>query len=122
MNDDDKKELKMVNGVTSEQLSPVLLRLAGYVMVLYCPGCEICHHIHVDKPGDNGASWGWDKNVEKPTFTPSILVRYNFSLDEANNVVCHSFIRNGRWEFLGDCTHALKNQTVDMVEIPEDHR
>lgn len=32
---------------------------------------------------------------------------------------CHSFIRNGHWEFLGDCAHSLAGQTVPMVPVPD---
>jgi hypothetical protein len=30
--------------------------------------------------------------------------------------VCHSFVTDGRIQFLGDCTHALAGQTVDLPE------
>ena len=30
---------------------------------------------------------------------------------------CHSFVREGRIEFLGDCTHAMVGQTVDLPDI-----
>lgn len=32
--------------------------------------------------------------------------------------VCHSFVRAGKIEFLGDCTHALKGQTVPLPDWP----
>jgi hypothetical protein len=32
---------------------------------------------------------------------------------------CHSFIRNGVWEFLGDSAHKLAGQHIPMVPIPE---
>lgn len=35
--------------------------------------------------------------------------------------VCHSFVRAGRIEFLGDCTHALAGQTVPLPPWPEDY-
>jgi hypothetical protein len=31
---------------------------------------------------------------------------------------CHSFLRAGRWEFLGDSAHKLAGQAVDMVPLP----
>ena len=33
---------------------------------------------------------------------------------EPRPLVCHSFVRNGRIEFLGDCTHGLAGKTVDL--------
>ena len=34
------------------------------------------------------------------------------------STVCHHFIRDGKIQFLGDCTHALRGQTVDLPDIP----
>lgn len=34
-------------------------------------------------------------------------------------VCCHSYVKAGRWEFLGDCTHDLAGQTVPMVPLPD---
>ena len=30
--------------------------------------------------------------------------------------VCHSFVTNGRIQYLGDCTHKLAGQTVDLPD------
>jgi hypothetical protein len=32
--------------------------------------------------------------------------------------VCHSFVVDGRIQFLGDCTHHLAGQTVDLPPWP----
>ncbi|BBK03729.1 hypothetical protein [Enterobacter phage EspM4VN] len=58
--------------------------------------------------------WSWNNNVDFPTFTPSLLVNVS---DPASR--CHLFLTDGKIQFLGDCFHDLKNQTVDMVDIPE---
>lgn len=83
---------------------------------IWCPGCDYQHRVTV--VGEDGSQdsvvWEWDGNVETPTFSPSILVHAG-----ERQPVCHSFIRAGRWEFLGDCTHALAGQTVDMVPLPD---
>ena len=34
------------------------------------------------------------------------------------DTVCHSFVTDGRIQFLGDCTHSLAGQTVDLPEFP----
>jgi len=31
--------------------------------------------------------------------------------------VCHSFVTDGRIQFLTDCTHALAGQTVDIPDF-----
>lgn len=56
----------------------------------------------------------WNNNVIEPTFTPSLLVN---ATDPA--LFCHLFLTDGKIQFLGDCFHDLKNQTVDMVDISE---
>jgi hypothetical protein len=55
--------------------------------------------------------------VNKPTLSPSILARWDTGPEHTRHV-CHSFVRNGRIEFLGDCTHALAGQTVDLKDLP----
>jgi hypothetical protein len=60
--------------------------------------------------------WDWNGDLEKPTFSPSLL---NY-IESPGGRRCHSFIKEGRIQFLGDCTHALKGQTVDLLDFPED--
>ena len=33
--------------------------------------------------------------------------------------VCHSFVTDGKIQFLGDCTHELAGQTVELIARPE---
>ncbi len=76
--------------------------------------------------------------MDAPTFNPSLLVRgtkltrkgeadYEAWMAagcpkpaperlESVPTVCHSFVTNGRIQFLGDCTHELAGKTI---EIPE---
>ncbi len=77
-----------------------------------CPGCGYLHIIPVT--GDGG--WGFNRDLARPTFTPSILVRYDFE-DQKPLGICHSFVRNGQIEFLNDCTHFLAGKTVDLPEV-----
>ena len=91
----------------------------------WCPGCNSGHEITVDEPNSSGARWTFDGNVKAPTFSPSINLKINtpdmgkhYQPDVASTV-CHYFIRAGKIQFLGDCTHALRGQTVDLPDIPE---
>lgn len=89
-----------------------------------CPGCDDVHGVTVD--WDNG--WGFNHNLDRPTFTPSVLVRgVQWAADEGfhkpnhkvapgEQIICHSFVTDGRIQFLGDCTHVLAGQTVDLPE------
>ncbi|MFN4360536.1 MAG: DUF6527 family protein [Hylemonella sp.] len=97
----------------------------GYRMLLFwCPGCNEAHGVSVARPaGQPGPVWGYNENPNKPTFTPSVLVRTGRAVDPAfvpepgdPPEVCHSFVTNGRIQFLNDCTHGLAGQTVDLPE------
>lgn len=78
----------------------------------WCPGCNESHNVVVE--GDY--KWVWNGNLTKPTFEPSVLVTHSGGEPTAR---CHSFVTNGKIQFLGDCTHNLANQTVDLPELPE---
>jgi hypothetical protein len=82
---------------------------SGKLYVFHCPGCGYGHPFEVDAP--NGAGWTWNGSLDKPTFTPSLLVAKDFP-DQR----CHSFVTDGRIQYLADSHHELKGQTV---EIPD---
>lgn len=119
-------------------LSPKLRGLGGGVLTFWCPGCNERHAISCEAPGKNGARWSYNGNPDKPTFSPSVLVRsghyvdgdkascwctYNAEHpdepDKFHCVICHSFVKDGRIQFLSDCTHPLAGQTVDLPDFPE---
>jgi hypothetical protein len=76
--------------------------------IFVCPGCNGGSHGVTVKGGP--PCWTWNGDVNKPTVSPSLLINYS------NGQICHFFIRDGKIEYLGDCTHELKGQTV---EIPD---
>ena len=93
------------------KLSRVLAKSEDDRLFFECPGCQMVHGIsHGPGPGPR---WGWNGNIERPTFTPSVLVRYRWSDGDR---VCHSFVTDGRIQFIGDCTHELASQTVDLPD------
>ena len=89
-----------------------------------CPGCGYGHGPIIARPaGTTGPTWGWNNDLERPTFTPSLMVQTGpmptvpaGRPDAGKTHVCHSFIRDGQIQFLSDCTHALAGQTVDLPE------
>lgn len=89
-------------------------------LMFVCPGCiEFGYsgiHMLAVNSIEKKPSWTWDGNAERPTLSPSILTRYE--TPEKKNV-CHSFLRNGVFEFLNDCTHSLAGQKVPMPHLPE---
>ena len=90
-----------------------LHELAVDMLVFHCPGCKYGHAVTVNgRPfPSTGATWTWNGSMELPTFAPSLLI---FANDPAQR--CHSFVREGRIQFLDDCHHTLANQTI---EIPD---
>ena len=103
-----------------EMLSPIL-RQSGDLLFWRCPGCKTSHAIRVralSEPGENdGPGWGWNGSPDRPTFTPSVLVRYDGAdagQEEAPPAVCHSFVVDGQMQMLSDCTHELAGQTVPI--------
>ena len=113
------------------QLSKKLRSLEECQIAFWCPACDGAHAIPVNRPG----AWTWDGDVEKPTFSPSLLVQsghyapghegecwctYNAEHKDDPSPctcgVCHSVVRAGMIEFQSDCTHSLAGKTV---EIPD---
>lgn len=81
---------------------------SGYL--IHCPACGYGHFFNVEQPGPNGQQWTFNGDLVKPTFNPSMLV-----LPPAKR--CHSFVRDGRIEYLSDCEHAMKGTTVDLPAV-----
>jgi hypothetical protein len=71
----------------------------------------------VESPSVAGSPhWEFNGDLERPTLSPSILARADWG-PERRPMVCHSFVRDGRIEFLSDCTHAFAGKTVDLPEV-----
>lgn len=82
--------------------------------------------------GGGSSTWSWDGDLERPTISPSVLVHPHDrfidgslerpALTAPENItttpLCHSFVTDGRIEYLSDSTHALAGQTVDLPEWP----
>lgn len=77
-----------------------------------CPGCGKSHFINTNPV--YGAVWEFNNDLEKPTVSPSLLVRIPWK-DEM--IVCHSFVKDGNIQFLNDCSHELAGKTVEIPEI-----
>lgn len=95
-----------------------------------CPGCGMAHLVRCD--GGEGPNWSHEGGTDSPTFRPSVLVTgvQRLTEEEIQNLQsglkveprplrCHSFVTNGKIEFLSDCTHALAGQTVELPEVDE---
>jgi Family of unknown function (DUF6527) len=81
------------------------LRIVPKGHAAYCHGCEEYHVVY--------DSWQFNGDYDSPTFSPSLLVR-GYSEKSQQDYVCHSFVRDGQWEFLGDCSHGKAGQTIPL--------
>lgn len=119
------------------RLSSKLRSVGGGGLMFRCPGCGEAHQVLVGQ--GPGPRWGYNGNADRPTFTPSVLVRSGHFAEGRQGKdcwctfeertgreapfacrVCHSFVTDGRIHFLSDCTHALAGQTVELPDWPED--
>ena len=73
-----------------------------------CPGCGNLHRFD--------ARWTFNNDLDKPTFTPSLLVNGNMQYHNPAMPRCHSFVTDGKIQFLGDCTHFLAGKTVELPD------
>ncbi len=90
-------------------------------MCFKCPGCGRTHQIPTIGPA---AKWQFNNNLDSPTFFPSLLVTSGYyvapqlyAVNHPSSFLCHSFITDGKIQFLNDCTHQLAGQTVDLNDI-----
>jgi hypothetical protein len=107
-----------------------------------CPGCGDVHSVRTAipplRPGVGGV-WQWNGSIDKPTFSPSLLVTSghycaghqgdncwcSYNREHPDNPApfacyrCHSYVKDGAIEFLGDCSHTLAGQTVEIPEWKE---
>jgi hypothetical protein len=119
------------------RLSRVLRAVQEGGLAFWCPGCNGMHVIYQGE--GRGARWSWNGNAERPTFTPSVLIRsghfashfkagvdscwctYNAEHPEDADFkcrICHSFVTDGQIRFLNDCTHELAGKTVPLPDLP----
>lgn len=84
--------------------------------LFWCPACKKEHGVWTVDEGYPHPIWGFNGDMEKPTINPSLLCRTQYP-DRTD--ICHSFIRNGKIEYLSDCTHNLAGKTIDMVDYNE---
>lgn len=86
-------------------------------LAFWCPGCEeMCGsglHLLPVNTDKHSPAWTWDGNLEAPTLSPSILTGRDTPR------ICHSFLKNGIFEFLSDCTHKFANQHIPIPDLPD---
>lgn len=74
--------------------------------IFNCPACGYAHVFD--------GRWKFNGDVEKPTFSPSLLVHAN---QNASRPRCHSHVADGKIAYCADSEHAMKGQTVDLPDF-----
>jgi hypothetical protein len=90
--------------------------------MIFCPACQQAHAVN--------DSWTFNGDMDKPTFSPSLLVHGHKDISDDEHakimrgehvelipLICHSFVKDGKIQFLGDCTHEMAGKTVDLEEF-----
>jgi len=124
-------------GQVSSKMRSAALGDGESALSFWCPGCKGPHMLRIG--GDKRPQWEWNGDVDRPTFDPSVMVRsghfvpgqegkecwcsyeqrFGRKLPEGTGCsICHSFVRDGRIEFLSDSTHALAGVTMDLPDWP----
>ena len=100
------------------------------VNLIYGQGYKPCAadeatHVTINIPGPTGlltlpvilsgtragtGCWTWNGSTDTPTLRPSVLT-------QGHDFRCHSWINDGAAQFLEDCSHALKGQTVPLLDV-----
>jgi hypothetical protein len=113
---------------------PVTINGKVIAYVIECPACKCSHEFYTNCEGR--PKWSFDDNVESPTFSPSMLVRGQLypsgnawpTDDEYRRMrsgeqlkmkptICHSYVSEGKIQYLNDCTHSLAGKTVELPEM-----
>lgn len=92
----------------------------------HCPGCNVGHsfvtqwsearkiefkNLKFDTP-----TWQFNGDIERPTFTPSLLYKWSNEHSKKNHV-CHLYVTDGVIQFLNDCTHCFAGKKTPLREI-----
>lgn len=85
-------------------------KLSDNRLRFHCPGCDDDHQVTVY----GATAWTWNRNLDKPTIRPSIRVQ---AVQQGKPALCHSFVTDGKIQFMTDSTHALAGHTVELPEL-----
>lgn len=82
-----------------------------YHMTQYEWMCLGCGYTHVFALKSEGGHHEFNMDLNNPTVSPSLVA------DFTPGRKCHTYIKNGTVEYLGDCWHHLKGTTIPLPEI-----
>lgn len=114
----EQTKLEMFQSINKKFKLPVIVEVSNEpgCYTFFCEGCNMHHQVWTQTPGK--PQWSFNGDLEKPTFSPSLLVRYpQWDGEKQVEKVCHSFIKDGLIQYLGDCTHKFANMTIPIKPV-----
>lgn len=77
----------------------------------WCPACDSMYSVPAEY-------WNWNKDVDKPTLSPSVrMTTRPFPEGTGQVECCHYHVREGFIEYCGDCTHSITGQKVELPDL-----
>lgn len=81
--------------------------------LIYMPGVPC--HVMINLEGQHPV-WSWNGDMEKPTFSPSILTQLPWG-PERKQIRNHVFVRDSQIQYLSDCTHKYAGKTLELPRL-----
>lgn len=75
--------------------------------------CKGCGYEHAFSLNTEGGHHSFNKDLDNPTVNPSLV--QNFT----PGMMCHSFIKEGKIQYLNDCWHEFAGQTIELPDESE---
>lgn len=122
-------------------LSKKLKQARPNVYMHWCPACKCQHFFYTNGGNEGKPSWGFNGNLESPSFSPSMHIHYDeptmddseldrlMKLRETDKSIvvpsvrittCHYYLTAGKLIYMTDCPHELRGHTVDLPDYPKD--
>ena len=87
------------------KLKEVLSDGSHHSWLWVCPACKSVHQCD--------GRWGFNGNLEAPTFTGSVLVH---PIPDIGRPLCHSHVTDGKITYCSDSTHGYAGQTLELPD------
>jgi hypothetical protein len=104
------KPVKLIYGegylpCTVEEATHVQLNMPG-------PIAYRCLPVILKGSRDESHAWTWNGDTDKPTLRPSILTQNHLHR-------CHTWVNDGKAQFLDDCSHEQAGKTVELLDVED---
>jgi len=74
--------------------------------------CLGCGYTHVFGLKGEGGHHQFNMDLENPSVSPSLLQNFGGA-----SKLCHSFITDGRIQYLSDCQHELAGKVIELPQV-----